>query len=95
MSYQPIKWSTGLVPLAVLWVLGTVGAENDTGKALSSRVQAAIDQDVENPRAVASGRDVALYGQAFTHANLQTAVDKALAAPLAWKARRRLVGLPA
>ena len=81
MSYQPNKWATGLVPLAVLWVLGTVGAQNDTGKALSTKVRGMLGDDVENASVKASGRDVALFGQAFTHANLQTAVDKALAAP--------------
>ena len=81
MSYQPNRWAIGLVPVAVLWVLGTVGAEKDLPRELSASVRAAVGEDVDGATVRTDGRDVSLSGEAYTHARQQTAIDKALAAP--------------
>ena len=77
MSYQPSRWAIGLVPLAVLWVLGSTGAQHDIEGRLSSRVGAAIRDDVNAAYVKARGRDVSLRGDAFTHASLKRAIEKA------------------
>ena len=81
MSYQPSRWAIGLVPLTVLWILGSTGAERDIERALSRGVGAAVEGDVETPKVEAAGRDVALGGEAFTHADMKAAIDKANASP--------------
>ncbi len=77
MSYQPSRWAIGLVPLAVLWVLGSTGAQHDIEGRLSSKVGAAIRDDVNAAYVKARGRDVSLRGDAFTHASLKRAIEKA------------------
>ena len=77
MSYQPSKWATGLVPLAILWVLGTTGGIQDVERTHSDEVARALADHVDSPQVKSRGRDVALGGDAFTHADMQTAVDKA------------------
>ena len=77
MSYQPNRWAIGLIPLAVLWILGTVGAENDIERTLTKDVGDAIRGEVAAPGVRVRGRDVALYGEAFTHADQKSAIDNA------------------
>ena len=75
MSYQPNKWAIGLVPLAVLWILGTTGAERDVERTLSRGVGDAVRNNVERPDIKVRGRDIALRGEAFSHADQKAAVD--------------------
>ena len=96
MSYQPSKWATGLVPLAILWVLGTTGAIQDVERSHSDEVARALADQVDSPHAKTRGRDVALSGDAFTHADMQTAVDNAQAVSgVRWVTARRLGVIPA
>ncbi len=81
MSYQPNRWAIGLVPLAVLWVLGTTGAQRDVEAQIKGAVLGDIGDDVDSPDVVVAGRDVTLRGQAYSPARRQTALDKALDAP--------------
>ncbi len=77
MSYQPNRWGVGLVPLAVLWVLGTSGGLRDVESTLSHEVEGLIGGDIDGARVTARGRDVALHGEAFSHDSLKNALDKA------------------
>ena len=49
MSYQPSRWATGLVPLAMLWVLGSTGAIQDVERTHSQEVARALADDVDSP----------------------------------------------
>jgi OmpA-OmpF porin, OOP family len=81
MSYQPNKWAIGLVPLAILWALGTVAGLDEASKTLSGNIKGAIGDDVDGAEVDVSGRDIALRGEAFTHASQKNAVDTALSVP--------------
>lgn len=68
--HQPIKWWTGLVPLALLWIIGNWVRTDAIEADLTDRAKAAIaniSADVlDKPSVVVAGRDVTLSGTAFT-----------------------------
>jgi OOP family OmpA-OmpF porin len=68
--HQPIKWWTGLVPLALVWIIGNWVRTDAIETDLADRAKAAIaniSADVlDKPSLVVAGRDVTLSGTAFT-----------------------------
>jgi len=77
MAYDPSKWAAGLAPVAVLWVLGTIGALHDVERDLSGAVKTALRDEVEGPQAKVRGRDVKITGGAFTKADQKAAGETA------------------
>ena len=74
-------WAFGVVPLAVLWMLGTTGEQTDVENDVAKGVRDAVGDGLDGLDLKVTGRDVRLRGNAFTNAGLQTAIDKALDGP--------------
>jgi OOP family OmpA-OmpF porin len=68
--HQPIRWLTGLVPLALVWIVGNLIRTDAIETDLTSRAKAAIATVSANLKdtssIVVAGRDVTLSGAALT-----------------------------
>lgn len=62
--HQPIKWSLGLLPLALLWIVATTMNIAPIEADLSARAKAAVAGMIDDARIEAFGRDIALSGSA-------------------------------
>ena len=67
-------WALGVVPLAVLWLLGSAGNQVDVERDVAKNVRDAVGDDLDGLDLKVTGRDVRLRGNAFTNAGLQTAI---------------------
>jgi OmpA-OmpF porin, OOP family len=68
--HQPIRWWTGLVPLALVWTLGNFLKTEVIETDLTSRARAAVvtvsANSIDRPAIVVAGRDATLSGKALT-----------------------------
>ena len=79
MSHEPTRWYVGLLPLGLIYVVGTAIATGQVEPDLRDRVAAAIgDQRVDRLKVEAFGRDVALTGAAFSQQAQREAIGAAL-----------------
>ncbi len=82
MAYEPHKWAFGLIPLGLLWIVGTAEVVGPVESDLSTHSAAALPADLLDKAALAvAGRDVSLSGAAFAADGPLTAVQAVLATP--------------
>jgi OmpA-OmpF porin, OOP family len=78
--HQPIKWWTGLIPLALVWIIGNFVRTDAIETDLASRTKAAVTNvsgDLrDKPSIVVAGRDVTISGMGLTPQGV-TEIDSA------------------
>lgn len=63
---QPSKWWWGLIPLAVLWIIGTLITGRSIATDLGNRATSSVGSAILNPVFNVAGRDLALNGTVFS-----------------------------
>ncbi len=79
MAYEPRRWALGLVPLVVLWGVGTAIETGTVETDLANRSADALGANwLAAPELHAAGRDVGVVGAAFAPSGAQSAVEAVL-----------------